>query len=90
MSVQNKTPVLPGFASGCDDVQPQGVGDTGSETLSKTPKKTTVLEPRDAEYDALAAPRNLSNTSLQAIVDAWPDLSDDQRDDILQIAREEL
>ena len=31
---QNKTPVLPGSAAGCDSMQPGGVGDTGLEPVT--------------------------------------------------------
>ncbi len=54
------------------------MGDEGLEHITKTNQKTALLEKGAAKSDAVDA-------QLQAVILAWPSLSDQQRGRILDI-----
>jgi hypothetical protein len=73
-----KTPVLQGCAVDCDVLHIIRMGDTGPEHTINSTQKTAISKTGDAESDAVDA-------RLQAVVDAWPDLPDDVKDEMVEM-----
>ena len=66
-----KTPVLQGFAAGCEVVQTGRVDDRGLEPQASSCGKTGVSETRAAESGAVGAEMTPDDPQLLRIVSAW-------------------
>ena len=74
LPAHEKTPVLQGFAAGCEVVQTGRVEDRGLEPQASSCRNTGVFETRAAESGAVGAEMPPDDPRLLRIVSAWPSL----------------
>ena len=74
-----KTPVLPVHAPGCESLQGRRVGDTGFEPGASFPQKTPLLKQGNAQYNA----RFGDDERLRLLLEAWPTLSKEIQQQIM-------
>ncbi len=61
------------------------MGVTGLEQTAKTPGKTAISEKSGAESGAFDRSFAFSDPDLNTLINAWPELSDDDKRAILEI-----
>ena len=71
LAAHKKTPVLQGFAAGCEVVQSGRVEDRGLEPGASSCRNTGVSETRAAESGAVGAEMTPDDPRLLRIVSAW-------------------
>ena len=71
-----KTPLLPVHAPGCESLQGRGVGDTGGEPGASFPQKTPLLKQGNAQYNALFG----DDERLSVLREAWAELPESVKD----------
>ena len=74
LPAHEKTPVLQGFAAGCEVVQSGRVEDRGLEPVASSCRNTRVFGTRAAESGAVGAEMTPDDPRLLRIVSAWPSL----------------
>lgn len=73
------------FANDCSTLQMSRVGDEGLKRYAKSPDVKLLSEIHATKSGAVDAHDVEIETSLRAVMDAWPDQSQEDRDKIIAI-----
>ena len=79
LAAHEKTPVLQGFAAGCEVVQSGRVEDRGLEPSVSSCRNTGISETRAAKCAAVGVENGLIDSDLVRVIQAWPTLPADIR-----------
>ena len=85
LPAHEKTPVLQGFAAGCEVVQSGRVEDRGLEPQASSCRNTHVSGQGGSESGSVVAPNEVIEAELAWMMSAWGGLSPDTRPAILAI-----
>ena len=85
LAAHEKTPVLQGFATGCEAVQPGRVPKRGLEQTADSPRRVQVSETGAAKSAAVGDEYASDDPGLAQVTDAWHTLPPDTRTAILAI-----
>ncbi|MDZ4781549.1 MAG: hypothetical protein SGJ19_14965 [Planctomycetia bacterium] len=86
-ATQQKTSVLPGFATSCDVLQSCSIPPAGVEHSPDSSQKTGIRVESGAESGALEARQSTIDHNLATVVEAWPRLPEAIKAGIVAMVR---